>query len=60
MRELGWECWDENTGMVVLCWGDQYEVSTRMKENQDGGRWWDASTPGCRNTGMWSGMEALG
>lgn len=57
--ELGLEYWDGDTGMVALCGGYRYEVSTRMKQNQDGGRYWDAKTPGCRNTGMWSGMGAL-
>lgn len=60
MRELGLEYWDGDTGMVALCWGDQYKVDTRMKQNQGGGRYWDANTPGCRNTGIWSGMEVLG
>lgn len=53
-------CWDEDTGMGVLGWGDQYEVSTRMKEDQGGGRYGDASALGCRNTGIRPGMEVLG
>lgn len=50
MRELGWEYWD---GGAVL--GPQSEVSTGMKENQDGGRYWHASTPGAGTLGC--GLE---
>lgn len=72
MGVLGWGCrdggarlrstkmWDIRIGEGYWDGEHQERVGTRMEKHQDRGRYWGASAPVWRNTGMGSGLQRCG